>query len=147
MRFIELFVIHCSATKETVRFTADDCKQFHLNKGWSDIGYHWYIEVTGQIIKGRADSVIGAHAKGHNRNSIAICYEGGLDSRGMPSDTRTSEQKKSMDALYKVYKKAYPAAEWVGHRDLSPDKNRDGKIDQTEWIKHCPCFDVKSEYA
>jgi N-acetylmuramoyl-L-alanine amidase len=30
-----------------------------------------------------------------------------------------------------------------GHRDLSPDLNGDGEIEPEEWIKACPCFEVK----
>lgn len=30
-----------------------------------------------------------------------------------------------------------------GHRDLSLDLNGNGEIEPEEWIKACPCFDVK----
>ena len=30
-----------------------------------------------------------------------------------------------------------------GHRDLSPDLNGNGEIEPEEWIKACPCFEVK----
>ena len=36
--------------------------------------------------------------------------------------------------------------EVIGHRDASTDKNGDGKITRNEWIKDCPCFDVRSEF-
>ncbi|WP_218565127.1 MULTISPECIES: hypothetical protein [unclassified Pseudomonas] len=36
----------------------------------------------------------------------------------------------------------YPAARILGHRDLSPDLNNDGKITPIEFIKACPSFDV-----
>jgi N-acetyl-anhydromuramyl-L-alanine amidase AmpD len=38
--------------------------------------------------------------------------------------------------------KKYPAAKIQGHRDFSPDKNRNGKVDPWERIKECPCFDA-----
>ena len=31
------------------------------------------------------------------------------------------------------------------HRDLSPDRNGNGEIEPEEWIKACPCFEVKEE--
>lgn len=31
----------------------------------------------------------------------------------------------------------------IGHRDTSPDLNGNGRIDPQEYIKACPCFDVK----
>ena len=39
--------------------------------------------------------VIHCSATGYNQHSIGVCYEGGLDIRGRPSDTRTSEQKEN----------------------------------------------------
>ncbi|MBB4042257.1 hypothetical protein GGR06_000016 [Bacteroides reticulotermitis] len=34
-----------------------------------------------------------------------------------------------------------------GHRDLSPDLNRNGEVEPEEWIKACPCFDVQAEFG
>ena len=51
---------------------------------------------------------IGAHCKGHNEGSIGICYEGGLDAKGVPTDTRTAEQKKAMKWLVETLKKEFP---------------------------------------
>ena len=59
--------------------------------------------------------------------SIGICYEGGLDIRGQPADTRTAEQKASMRRLIEALRQRYPRALIVGHRDLSHDRD-------------CPCF-------
>ena len=42
---------------------------------------------------------------------------------------------------------AYPGiVDILGHRDASPDKNGDGEIEPAEWIKQCPCFDVRAEF-
>jgi N-acetylmuramoyl-L-alanine amidase len=30
-----------------------------------------------------------------------------------------------------------------GHRDWSPDLDGDGEIEQNEWLKDCPCFNVR----
>lgn len=87
---------------------------------------------------------IGAHAKGFNAHSIGICYEGGLDCNGRPKDTRTEWQKHSMRVLVKVLLKDYPGSKVCGHRDLSPDLNGNGEIEPEEWIKACPCFEVKT---
>ena len=81
-----------------------------------------------------------------NSNAIAICYVGGLDSNGKPEDTRTPRQKESLIKLIKQLKEKYPKATIHGHRDLSPDKNKDGKIDEWEFMKQCPCFDAEVEY-
>ena len=34
----------------------------------------------------------------------------------------------------------------IGHRDTSPDRNGDGIISPNEFIKMCPCFDVRNEF-
>ena len=61
-------------------------------------------------------------------------------------DNRTEEQKKSLVQLIGMLKKKYPGAQVQGHRDFSPDKNGNGKVDVWERIKECPCFDAKDEY-
>jgi N-acetyl-anhydromuramyl-L-alanine amidase AmpD len=78
--------------------------------------------------------MVGAHCLNHNKYSIGVCYEGGLDSRGQPADTRTAEQKSAMRNLLEDLHKRHPRAVIVGHRDLSHDRD-------------CPCFDAVSEFA
>ena len=78
--------------------------------------------------------MVGAHCLNHNAHSIGICYEGGLDIRGQPADTRTAEQKATMRLLLEDLHKRYPRALVVGHRDLDPKKA-------------CPCFDAVKAYA
>ena len=84
----------------------------------------------GVVHAGRPLYQQGAHAKGYNAHSIGICYEGGLNARDRPCDTRTPEQKKTLQKLLMRLKEDYPEAKVVGHRDLPGVK------------KECPCFDV-----
>lgn len=138
--------IHCSATPEGSRLTFEQCKKMHIARpGWSDIGYNIYIERDGSIHLGREFGKSLAHAKGHNTGFIAICYEGGLDSTNQPADTRTPQQKQALIACKLFIERIYKVTEWMGHRDLSPDINHDGQITPEEWLKSCPCFDVKTE--
>jgi len=143
---------HCSATRETSSFTFEDCKRFHTKpvssggRGWAMIGYNLYIERDGSVHFGRPFGSVLAHAKGFNTGFLAICYEGGLDAAGQPKDTRTEAQKKAMRICQEFIEGIYEVTEWVGHRDLSPDVNHDGVITPDEWLKACPCFNVKSEY-
>lgn len=100
MRKITSIILHCAATPEGKDIKTSDIKQWHLKQGWSDIGYHYVIELDGSIHYGRPESTIGAHCKGYNNFSIGICYVGGLTSDGKKAkDTRTEAQKKS---LYKL---------------------------------------------
>ena len=82
MRQINLLVIHCSATKENQPFALQALESSHRKRGFYGIGYHYYIRQSGEVINTRPLSRIGAHAKGYNRYSIGICYEGGLDKDG-----------------------------------------------------------------
>ena len=142
MRKIDLFVIHCSATREDRCFTEYDLDTCHRRRGFNGPGYHFYIRKDGRIVSTRPIERVGAHARGFNARSIGICYEGGLDREGHPKDTRTPEQKHSMRVLVRTLLTDYPGCEVCGHRDLSTDLNGNGEIEPEEWIKACPCFEV-----
>ena len=105
-----------------------------------------YIRKNGDIKSTRPIEKIGAHAKGFNRESIGICYEGGLDSKGRPKDTRTEWQKHSLRVLILTLLKDYPGCRVCGHRDLSPDRNENGETEPEEWVKACPCFDAENNW-
>lgn len=150
---IDSIVIHCSATREGQDVRASDIDKWHKEKGWKMIGYNYVIDLDGTIEVGRPLTMDGAHCntagvsgKPYNKHSIGICYVGGLDKYGNPKDTRTAAQKLATSRL--VYKLIleYPIVDVLGHRDASPDKNGDGKITKNEWIKQCPCFDVRPEF-
>ena len=134
MRKINLIVLHCSATKDTQTYTPEQLEQDHKARGFIQAGYHFYIRRNGEIVSMRPVEQIPAHAKGFNRNSIAICYEGGLDVTGKPKDTRTIKQKESIRILLLLLLTHYPGAHICGHRDLGAHKA-------------CPCFNAEEEYA
>lgn len=146
MREIDKIIIHCSATPEGRHTTVADIRKWHLARKFNDIGYHYVIYLDGSVHKGRDISKIGAHVQGHNSRSIGICYVGGLDNSGKPKDTRTAEQKQSLVKLVNDLKRQFPGCEVLGHRDYSPDLNGNGIIEEWEWLKACPCFDVRKEF-
>lgn len=137
-------VFHCSATKEGVSFDVNDIRKWHKARGFRDVGYHYVILLDGTIQLGRPLDQSGAHVKDHNADSIGVCYIGGLDKDGNPKDTRTPEQIESMKLIYNFYKATYPDMRFLGHRDLSPDLDGDGEVERHEWLKACPCFDVRA---
>lgn len=133
-RNIKELIVHCSATPEGKDFTVSQIREWHLQRGFSDIGYHYVIYRDGSIHIGRDESVIGAHCTSHNTNSIGVCYIGGCASDGKtPKDTRTTEQKQSLVKLLKELKTKYPQASIHGHRDFAN--------------KACPSFDATKEYS
>jgi N-acetylmuramoyl-L-alanine amidase len=131
-RDIKEIIIHCSATKENKDFKKDDIKKWHLQRGFSDVGYHYIIYLDGSVHKGRNDNLVGAHCINHNLKSIGICYIGGVDENGKPKDTRTEKQKESLVSLIRTLKRFYPNAEVYGHCDFDN--------------KACPCFNASAEY-
>ena len=145
MREINLIVVHCSATRADRAFTENDLEVCHRHRGFNGAGYHFYIRKNGDIKNTRPLEKPGAHALGYNAYSIGICYEGGLDVRYRPADTRTEWQKHSLRVLIRTLLMDYPGCRVCGHRDLSPDRNGDGRISPEEWVKECPCFEVTSK--
>ena len=100
MREINRIIIHCSATPEGRDIDAATIKDWHVNgNGWSDIGYHYVIKLNGEIESGRPLDIAGAHVKGHNADSIGICYIGGADEDMNPKDTMLQCQEESMREL------------------------------------------------
>ena len=145
MREINLIVVHCSATRADRDFTENDLEVCHRHRGFNGAGYHFYIRKNGDIKNTRPLEKPGAHALGYNAHSIGIWYEGGLDVRYRPADTRTEWQKHSLRVLIRTLLMDYPGCRVCGHRDLSPDRNGDGRISPEEWVKECPCFEVTSK--
>ena len=113
-REIKLLVIHCSATRCNVSFPVERLRECHLQRGFRDIGYHFYITRDGVLHHCRPVSEIGAHVRGFNRHSIGICYEGGLDENGRPADTRTTAQRFALLDLLTILKHQYPEAQIAG---------------------------------
>ena len=150
---IDAIVIHCTASRAGQDLRASDIDKMHKERGFACIGYNYVIDLDGTIEEGRKLDRDGAHCntaglsgKSYNKHSIGIVYVGGLDENGEPADTRTPEQIKAMvDLVYRLMDE-YPIKEVIGHRDASPDKDGDGTIEKNEWIKQCPCFDVRAEF-
>jgi N-acetyl-anhydromuramyl-L-alanine amidase AmpD len=139
-------VMHVSATKLSQNYSFQDCKSGHLAKGWSDIGYHYYITQDGEIHKGRSIDKNGAHVRGYNNGTIGICTEGGIGENGVPVDTMNAMQMLSVEGLLLALKKGNSKMKVKGHRDYSPDLNKNGKIESNEFIKMCPCYDAQVKF-
>lgn len=115
----EMIVLHHAAAKSC---TPQQVHQWHLNNGWSGIGYHFFINKDGQIFRGRPEDTVGSHAKGYNSKSIGICFEGDYTTQFMPK-----AQLKAGKELVAYLKNKYKITNIKGHRDLMatscPGKN------------------------
>lgn len=139
-------VLHCSATRAKQNVTAKEIRGWHKAQGWSDIGYHYVIRRDGTVEEGRRpDTSVGSHVAGWNSTTLGICLVGGLNNvTAKPEDNFTGAQTLSCLNLCKDLLKKYPKATILGHRDLSPDKDRDGIVEPQEYLKACPCFDARA---
>jgi N-acetylmuramoyl-L-alanine amidase len=135
MRKINKIIIHCTATPEARPHDVADVRRWHLARGFNDIGYHYLIHLDGTIEKGRPIEKQGAHCSGQNRNSIGICYVGGMTKdMKKAKDTRTPKQKDSLILLMIQLMYKYNKDMTIhGHNEYAN--------------KACPSFNVQEEYA
>lgn len=114
-------IIHCSATPNGRHTTAEDIHRWHKGQGWDGIGYHYVIRTDNKLDIGRPEYWTGAHAKGHNKDSIGICMVG--------TDVYNAGQWKILTNLIIELSFRYPDAKVIGHNEVSS--------------KSCPGFDVQ----
>ena len=125
MNRINLIVIHCADTPNGRADTAEDIHRWHLDRGWSGIGYHYVIGIDGTVQNGRPEYWQGAHVAGHNANSIGVCLIG--------RDLFTNEQTAALQDLLAVLRDDYPEASIRGHYELDPGKTCPN-IDVPAWL-------------
>lgn len=163
-RKIIRIVLHTTAgwSHETV----DSIKRmWKVNLGWKSPGYHIIIPTDGSLVQLADFNSITNGVAGYNSDSIHLSYIGGLkeikNGKYIYGDTRTKEQidgfwtaiekvfKWMKDVNEKEGKEIYDISNItiVGHRDLSTDLNKNGKIEEKEWIKVCPTFNAIPEYG
>ena len=134
MRDLNRIILHCSATREGKDFSVDTIRDWHVNgRNWSDIGYHWVIRLDGSIEVGRPLEKSGAHTKGHNKDSVGVCYIGGCDADGKPKDTMNPEQEKAWRMIVLSLRTLYGDLTIHGHNEFAN--------------KACPSFTVKEKFA
>jgi len=84
---VSQITIHNSATEDSGTVSWGSIRRYHIHTlKWRDIGYHAGCELvlSGQevdyeVLMGRMWDVQGAHCRGHNDNSLAICFIGNFD--------------------------------------------------------------------
>lgn len=161
---INLIVVHTLATPYLQdNIGVEQVRKWHTDpkpkgRGWDDIGYNYLIRRSGVIERGRPLEFIPAHAGGYNKRSIGIALAGGIrheiqgepgheETVSIPVDNYAEIQKMSLKNLVNALSGTFNHIEYIcGHRDLSRDLDGDGVIEQWEWSKDCPCFDVWGWY-
>lgn len=132
MRKISSIIIHCSYTMPSMDIGVAEITDWHVNDNlWSDIGYHYVIRRNGEIEAGRDESVVGAHAKGMNKNSLGVCLVGGRGEDGGNENNFTQDQFHALAGLLGDLCWQHDDPDILGHYDV-PNSG-----------KTCPNFDVQ----
>lgn len=142
MRQINEAVIHCTATRPdfmqgfSTAAKVSEVRRWHMqDRGWSDIGYHFLIDRSGQVAPGRPVARAGAHVKGHNKDTIGIALFGGHGSSKTDKFEQhfTAAQDAALRKLLSDLKQQYGFDRVTGHN---------------QWAaKACPGFLVKEWLA
>ncbi len=122
-------IVHCAATRPSQNVGVREIRQWHKERGFLDIGYHFVIRRDGTLENGRDVSVVGAHVAGQNHDSVGICLVGGVNDKMQPEANFTPAQMHTLKEVLAGLQKEFPLAVIKGHHDFA--------------AKACPSFDVK----
>ena len=126
-RKVKRVFIHCSASDVAAHDDVKVIDLWHRQRGWYEIGYHYFITKAGTLQKGRSLESTPAAQRWHNRKTIAICLHGLLESKF------TNAQFNTLKHLCRIINWAYADGNKVvtfhGHCEVA--------------AKACPVFDYK----
>lgn len=136
MRKITEIVIHCSATRpdwmegHSATEKRDEIDRWHKARKWRGIGYHAILDRDGAFAPGREVEDMGAHVKGHNRETIGVCLIGGHGAAAHDAfpDHFTDAQAGALLAFVEAWREDDPEIIVSGHNEYA--------------AKGCPGFDV-----
>lgn len=111
MRSITKHIIHCSDSEAG---DVNLIRQWHLERGFADVGYHFVVRRDGVIELGRQLNTIGAHCENHNHDSIGTCLIGKADF--------TPAQFASLKALHTQLTSLYPGLLAYPHNAFNTHK-------------------------
>lgn len=134
MRTIRRIFVHCADTPPSMDIGAAEIRRWHIEeRKWRDIGYHAVIRRDGTVEAGRdldgdgdVDEEIGAHAAGHNADSLAVCMVGGRGRDGKAECNFTLAQWRALDSVLAGWLEKYPGATVLGHNDVESGKQCPG---------------------
>jgi len=109
----ERITIHHSASGDV---SVDTIRQWHLKRGFVDIGYAWVVRKNGDLELGRPMNKQGAHVKYQNYRNMGICVTGHFQ-KYSPSEAQYSSLKKLLEFLCFAFH--IPKGKIYLHKDLA----------------------------
>ncbi len=156
---LKYLVIHCTDTPEEREVTKDDIIRWHTNpkhlggRGWNRPGYSDIIYLDGELVNiipfnqdGDVDGwEISNGARGINGVSRHIVYVGGKDKANKKSkDTRTDEQKITLETYVKFMLLRHPQIQILGHYQAPGSGKTCPNFDVPEWLASIGVADKNS---
>ncbi|WP_291649370.1 peptidoglycan recognition family protein [Clostridium sp.] len=115
----EMIVYHHTVDNN---MTPQKIDEIHKGRGWSGIGYHFYIRKDGTIYRGRPENAVGAHAPSVNSRAFGIAIEGNFNIENL-----TQNQMNSIIELSNHLITKYNIRDLKRHKDVRntecPGKN------------------------
>jgi N-acetyl-anhydromuramyl-L-alanine amidase AmpD len=118
------FIIHCSDSDRPEHDNIKTIRMWHQERGFLDVGYHFFVRKNGEIEQGRDLRQVGAHCAGYNTYSIGICLSGRSEF--------TEKQFSSCADIIKKVRSLYPS---MRSRPIRPHNYFNDK-------KTCPNFTI-----
>ena len=121
---LKALIVHHTATSQWC--SVDALRAMHVNdNGWDDIGYHYFvtnepaddaIRMTSPLHYCRPFDRMGAHAKGHNRGTLALAIAGDNTVEGRHW---TPAQIQAGQRVIDAFQLLYPGLPVLGHREVA----------------------------
>ena len=113
-------IIHHSFTKDSKTVSWNAIRMYHIRYLMMvEIGYTFGLEQVGQhqeILMGRMMNEAGAHTRGHNHDSLGICFVGNFDLAAPPPE-QWNLGIKLVKSLIEVFD--IPTWRVFGHRNFA----------------------------
>lgn len=129
-RILDKISLHCSCSDNSLHDNINTIREWHTlpppkGRGWSDVGYHFFIRQNGTMEIGRPVERPCAAVKGFNEHMIAICLSGKNCFTIAQYSTAAKLCRNLMDAFNIHESKIFP------HHYFNPDKT-------------CPNYDIQN---
>ena len=112
----------------------DKITEWHKERGFDTIGYHFVIRRDGTIETGRDQEAVGAHAVAVNGTSIGVAMVGGGTSSMGWEDNFAPIQFETLKTIIMKLKKDYEIKKIIGHYQVD-DKKECPSFDVPKWLK------------